>query len=138
LGLSTVGSGTYSPGGPALTFVRWLDLVLLLLAAPLFLLADLPFEGYLAGGAAWIVQRAIQLAVARRAAASEDPRSIVGLLAGSMIARGWIVALSIFGIGLTDEDAGLAAAVLVISLFTVYFAVQLALRPLDVHPGAQS
>jgi hypothetical protein len=48
-----------------------------------------------------------------------------------MIGRGWLVALTIFGVGLIDNDAGLAAAVLVIALFTVYFTMQMILRPFE-------
>ncbi len=62
-----------------------------------------------------------------------DPASIlgtvVGIAAGSMIGRGWLVALIIFAAGLSDEDAGLAAAVLVILLFTAYFTVSMIMRP---------
>ena len=57
----------------------------------------------------------------RRAGASTDPRTVVGLLAGSMIARGWFVAIVVLLVGLSDNEAGLAAAVMVIVLFTVYF-----------------
>jgi hypothetical protein len=112
--------------------IRWLDLVLLAAALPVFVLAELPLAGYFAAVAAWVAQRAIQVAVQRRASASDDPRAIVGLTVGSMIARGWIVAGAVFGVGLAggDED-GLAAAVLVLSLFTVYFATQMTLRPFE-------
>ena len=49
-----------------------------------------------------------------------------------MIARGWLVALTIFAVGLAEGDeAGLSAAVLVIVLFTVYFAVRMILRPFE-------
>jgi hypothetical protein len=49
-----------------------------------------------------------------------------------MIARGWFVAIAIFLAGILDEDkAGLAAAVLVVALFTVYFTIQMILRPFD-------
>jgi len=112
------------------TVLRHLDLLVLALALPLFLVAGLPMAGYGAGAGAWLAQRAIQALVARRAAASDDPRTVVGLTAGSMIARGWLVALTIFGVGVgSGDDAGLAAAVLVITLFTVYFTVSLILRP---------
>jgi hypothetical protein len=94
-------------------------------------LAELPIAGYVAGGGAWILQRTIQLALQRRVAAANDPRTIVGITAASMIARSWLVALAIFLVGLSDRDAGLAAAVLVIFLFTIYLAMQLALRPFD-------
>jgi hypothetical protein len=111
--------------------LRWLDFVALVVALPIFLAADLPVAGYLVGGFAWVAQRLVQVAVARHANAADDPRTIVGLAVGSMILRGWMVALSIFLVGLSDKDAGLAAAVLVVSLFTIYFAVQLAVRPFD-------
>ena len=109
--------------------VRYLDLVLLALALPVFLAAGLPMLGYAAGAAAWLTQRALQLWLNRRAAASDDPRTVVGIAAGSMIGRGWLVALTIFAAGLSDEDAGLAAAVLVIVLFTAYFTVSMIARP---------
>jgi hypothetical protein len=112
--------------------VRLLDLVVLALALPIFVLAGLPLAGYAAGAGAWLVQRAIQVTLERRARASDDPRTVVGLTAGSMIGRGWLVALTIFGVGVAvDREAGLSAAVLVIVLFTVYFTVTMILRPFE-------
>jgi hypothetical protein len=119
------------------TAVRYLDLVLLALALPVFLVAGLPMLGYAAGAAAWLAQRAIQVWLNRRAAASTDPRTVVGLTAGSMIGRGWLVALTIFAAGLSDEDAGLAAAVLVIVLFTAYFTVSMIMRPFQTPNSEQ-
>jgi hypothetical protein len=116
----------------ALRRFEWVDLAALVAALPVFLVAGLPLLGYLAAAAAWIVQRGIQVAVQRRASASDDPRTIVGLAAGSMILRSWIVAGAVFAVGIAgNNEDGLAAAVLSISLFTVYFAAQLMLRPLD-------
>jgi hypothetical protein len=113
-------------------FVRYLDLVALLAALPLFLLADLPLAAYIVGGGAWVLQRIVQLLMQRRAEASDDPRVVAGWTAGSMIARGWFCALAIFGVGLAEGDeAGLSAAVLVIALFTVYFMVRMILRPIE-------
>jgi hypothetical protein len=112
--------------------VRYLDFVALALALPIFLLADFPIAGYLVGGGAWVVQRAVQVIVQRRAKASRDPRTIVGLTAGSMIARGWFCAIAIFLAGIIgDNDDGLAAALLVVALFTIYFALGMVLRPFD-------
>ncbi len=37
--------------------IRNLDLLVLLLALPVFILADLPISGYLAAGGAWLVGR---------------------------------------------------------------------------------
>jgi hypothetical protein len=117
--------------------VRYLDLVLLALALPVFLLGGLPMLGYAAGAAAWLVQRGVQLGLNRKAAAADDPRAVVGIAAGSMIGRGWLVALTIFAAGLKDEDAGLAAAVLVIVLFTAYFTVSMIMRPFETDTSRQ-
>ena len=126
--MSAIASGAAEP----VAVVRLLDLVVLALALPIFVLAGLPLAGYAAAAGAWLVQRAIQVTLERRAKASDDPRTVVGLTAGSMIGRGWLVALTIFGVGVAvDREAGLSAAVLVIVLFTVYFTVSMILRPFE-------
>jgi len=114
-----------------LTSVRYLDLLLVVLALPVFLAVGLPLNGWAVGGGAWVAQRALQTYLDRRAGASKNPRTVVGLLAGSMIARGWLVAIAVLLVGLSDNEAGLAAAVLVIVLFTFYFAVRMILRSVD-------
>jgi hypothetical protein len=120
-----------------LTSARYIDLLLVALALPVFLAAGLPLAGWAVGGGAWVAQRTLQEYLERRAGASKDPRAVVGLLAGSMIARGWFVAIAVFLVGLGDNEAGLAAAVLVIALFTVYFTVRMILRPFEMD-GAGS
>jgi hypothetical protein len=128
-----IGNVVVAGPGDRMIALRYLDIVILILALPVFLAADLPMLGYAAGGGAWLVQRAIQIVLLRKAAAADDPRVVVGITAGSMIGRAWLVALTIFAAGLKDNDAGLAAAVLVIVLFTAYFTVSMIMRPFD-HP----
>src|SRR5215218_3336748 len=113
-------------------FLRYLDLVIAVLVLPIFVLADLPLAGWLTGAGTYAAQRAIGDYTSRRAAASDDARTTVGLMAGSMIGRGWLVALTIFAVGVTvGDEAGLSAAVLFIALFTVYFTMQMILRPFE-------
>jgi hypothetical protein len=119
-----------------MVLIKYLDLVILAVALPIFILAGWPLLGYAAGAFAWLVQRVIADQLAKRAAASDDPKTVVGLTAGSMIGRGWLVALTIFGAYLiagSDDSVGLAAAVLVVVLFTAYFTVSLILRPFQNH-----
>jgi hypothetical protein len=93
--------------GTGLTILRYLDLLVLALALPLFVLTGLPLLGYAAA-------------------------AVVGLLAGSMIGRGYLVAGSIFAVGLAGaREDGLAAAILSITLFTIYFSTQMVVRPFD-------
>ena len=114
-----------------LRMMRYLDLALLALALPVFLAADLPLLGWAGAAFGWLVQRGLQLLIESRARASDDPRTVAGLLAGSMIARGWIIAGSIFVVGLSEREAGLSAAILAITLFTFYFTGQLIGRPFE-------
>jgi hypothetical protein len=116
--------------------IKQLDLVLLAVALPVFLAGDLPMLGWAAGAAAWLVQKGLQLLLARKAAASDDPATVVGLTAGGTIARGWLVAGIIFTAGLSDNSAGLAAALLVVILFTAYFTVGMFMRGFQQPNGA--
>jgi hypothetical protein len=115
--------------------VRYLDIVLVVLAAPFVVLMDLPALGYLVGAVAWIVQRAIAAVVERVGRRSGDVRKALGLGIASSMARSWGVALSILGVGLAAErEDGLTAALLVLAAFTVYLATSLSLRALERTP----
>jgi hypothetical protein len=116
-----------------LRMLRYLDLAVLGLALPIFVAAGLPLLGYLGAAVGWLVQRGVQALIEKRARASDDPRTVAGLLTGSMISRGWIVAGSIFIVGLSEREAGLAAAILSITLFTFYFTGQLIGRPFETE-----
>jgi hypothetical protein len=122
-----------------LKLLTYLDMVVLVLALPVFIIGGLPMAGYAAGAGVWILQRAIQEYANRKARATNDPRKVVGIAAGSMIGRGWLVALTILGAYFaagSDDRVGLSAAVLVIVLFTVYFTVSMILRPFQQpHSG---
>ena len=106
-----------------------LDLVVLALALPLFAAADLPLEGWVAAAVVWLAQRAVQVLLQRRADASDAPSVIVFSLAGGAVGRGIFTAVGILVAGLLlDHPAGLAAALLIVVLFTVHFTVRLAQR----------
>jgi hypothetical protein len=114
-----------------LRVMRYLDLAVLALALPIFIAADLPLLGWAGAAGAWLVQRGAQHLMERRARASDDLRTMAGLMTGSMIARGWMLAGTIFVVGLSEREAGLAAAILAITLFTFYFAGQMIARPFE-------
>ncbi len=112
-----------------LRVMRYLDLVVLALALPIFIVADLPLLGWAGVAVAWLLQRGVQHLIEQRARAAKDPGTVAGLMTGSMIARGWLVAGTIFAVGLSEREAGLAAAILAIALFTTYFTGQVIARP---------
>ncbi|MFL5868879.1 MAG: hypothetical protein ACJ766_17380 [Thermoleophilaceae bacterium] len=115
--------------------IRWLDLVVLALALPLFLAAGLPLLGWGGIAAVWLANRLAQQLIERRARASADVRRATAILALSLFARVWILALTIFVIGKTDRDAGLSAALLSVVLVTVYLTAIMTSGPLA--PGSR-
>src|SRR3954465_13762468 len=124
------------PADPPPTSVRVMrnvDVLVLALALPLFAVAGWPLVGWLTGAGGWALQRLISDLAVRKAEASDDPRTKVGLLAGSMIGRGWLVAGIIFAVGLNNNDAGLSGAVLFLAVFTVQFTMTLAMRPFETR-----
>ncbi len=123
-----------------MTFVRNLDLALLAIALPVFLVAGLPLLGWATAAVIWALWRGIGEWADRRAAAAaaeDDPRRMAGIAAGSMIGRGWLLGLILLGVGLaSNDDVGLSAAVLALALFTVHFTFKLILRPFEPQrPG---
>jgi hypothetical protein len=106
--------------------LRYPDLLILAVAAPVFILAELPMLGYVVGGGAWIVARALGIFADRRAArllAGGDRRTALGVVAAAMLGRIWLVAIAALLVGLlADREDGLAAAVLSLGLVTAYLA----------------
>lgn len=104
--------------------LRYLDLVLLAVALPVFIAADLPISGYLVVAGVWLALYGIEIGADRAiaaAAARRDRRAAMGWLGATGLARAWIVALAVLIVGLAaGKDAGLAAAVLSLILFTVH------------------
>lgn len=112
-----------------LRVLSYLDLFALALALPLFLVAGFSMLGYAVAAGAWLIQRVVRSLVQRRAEAATDVRTSAGLTAASMLIRGWLVALALFAVGLRDNEAGLAAAVLFLFLFSIFFTMQAIVRP---------
>ncbi|UGS35059.1 hypothetical protein [Capillimicrobium parvum] len=115
-----------------LIILRNLDLVLVVVALPVFLIAGWPMAGYAAGAGAWIAQRLISQYATRKAKETDDLKKMAGIMTGSMIGRGWLVALTILIVGLAvSDEAGLAAAVLFVVIFTASFTAGIIIRPFD-------
>jgi hypothetical protein len=106
---------------------KYVDLLLLAVALAVFLLGGLPMLGYAVAAAAWLAQRAVQTLAARRAQAelaAGNRQKAMGIVAATTLGRVWLMATAVLLVGLAEREAGLAAAVLVLVLFTVSFAAQ--------------
>ena len=103
--------------------LRYVDLVLLALALPAFIVAGWPLLGYAVAAAAWLAGRGIEYAAKRRATrslAGGDRRTALGTMAAATLGRVWLITLAVLLVGLAEREAGLAAALLSLALFTLY------------------
>jgi hypothetical protein len=117
--------------------LRNLDLALLALALPVFVVAGLPLLGYATALVIWLMWRTIGAYAERKARATTDLGRMAAITTGSMIGRGWLMGLTLIAVGLTaGDDVGLSAAVLSFVLFTVSFTTRLVVRPFEgTSPG---
>ena len=128
-------SGLGGRASDPLIVVRYLDVVIVVLAAPFVVLLGAPVLGYAVAAAAWIVLRIAGAALERHVARKQDPRAVLGLTMTSLVIRAWLIGLTILAVGLlADREDGLTAGITVLVAFTVYFAITLILRPLERKP----
>lgn len=110
-------------------FVRYLDVVVIVLAAPFVVLLGAPTLGYVVGAAAWIVTRVLG-DIVERYARGRDVKAQVALNFGVLMGRVWIVGVAILVVGKTADRAdGLMAALIALVAFTIYLGTNLAMRP---------
>jgi hypothetical protein len=118
--------------------LRWLDVVLVLMAAPFALAMGAPALGYAVGAAAWILSRVAASALERKARGADDIKKTVGIALASSIGRAWAVGLSILAVGLAGErEDGATAAILVLVAFTVFLGTSLLVRMLERNSTAR-
>jgi putative exporter of polyketide antibiotics len=118
--------------------LKYADLGLLVLALPVFIVAGWPLLGYAVAAGAWLVQRAIQALATRRvrrSIASGDRRAALGIMGASTLGRVWLITIAVLIVGLAEREAGLAAALLSVALFTLYLGSRVFERLLYPEEG---
>jgi uncharacterized membrane protein YkgB len=106
---------------------KHVDLLVLAAALAVFILGGLPLLGYAVAAVAWLAQRGIQLLASRRAGeelARGNRQRAMGTVAATTLGRVWLMATAVLLVGIAEREAGLAAALLLLALFTVSFAAQ--------------
>lgn len=102
--------------------LQYLDIVLVLLAAAVALVAGAPTIGVTAGAVAWIVLRFAQIAMDKQLANVYDLRRRLGLGVAFAMLRVWLLASVIIACGLAVSRAdGLSAALVIFGAFSVNF-----------------
>jgi hypothetical protein len=130
MSLSAPASNSNDGADGAVTALAYLDVVLLVVAAPIMLLIGVPAVGYLVGAGAWILLRLVGIAVDRAAAAADDPRREAGLRLAYLL--GWLFLLAIAIILVrkgAGRDDGLTALLVIVFAFTTQLVLTFFFRP---------
>jgi hypothetical protein len=129
LGASAISERSAQPQ-PPLPVLRYIDVVLVLLAAPVLLLIGVPALGYGVGGGAWIALRAIGAGVENLASRTGDAAREVTIRLLFGLGRVAVLALAII---LVRRDAGrsdgLTTLLVVLVTFTIQFVIGVINRP---------
>jgi hypothetical protein len=125
----SVSAPTTSESSP-LALLRYLDVVLIVLAAPIMLLIGVPADGYLIGAGVWIALRVVGVIVERAASSASDARSQVGLRMAYMLGRLFLLAITVILVRKSaGQDAGLTALVVIVFAFTIQLGISAVSRP---------
>lgn len=133
--------------GVPVTLVRYLDVSVVVAAAPVVVLAKLPVLGYLIAAIAWLLTRYGVESAHRRARRSGNVGRQTALMLAAMMGRVFaIVAAVLIARFAGGTDDGIAAAAVVLAAFTVQLLVTFALRggygagghPRGTQPGGTS
>jgi hypothetical protein len=102
-----------------MTLLSYLDVVVLVLAAPIMLLIGVPAVGYLVAAGAWIALRAIGVGAERVARSAGDQARELAIRMGYLLGRLFLLALAVIlvrqGAG---KDAGLTALLVIVFAYT--------------------
>jgi hypothetical protein len=112
-----------------MTALRYFDVLLIVVAAPIMVLIGVPAPGYLIGAGAWIALRGIGVAVDRAATGGASANQQITLRMTFMLGRLFLLALAVIGARQISRDDGLAALVVIAAGFTFWIALLPATRP---------
>jgi hypothetical protein len=111
--------------------LRYIDVVLMAVAAPILLLIGVSAVGYGVAAGVWVGLRVIEIGVNRYAAALGDQkRELITKQLAFPLVRIFVLALTVILLRReAGQGAGLTALVLLVVLFTIRFAIAFAERP---------
>lgn len=115
------------------TLLAYLDVGVLVVAAPIMLLIGVPAVGYLAGAGVWIVLRAVGVLIDRVVPSLNDPRGEVTLRLAYLLGRLFLLAIAVIIVrNDSGRDDGLTALVVIVFAFTMQLVLSFLTRP---RPG---
>jgi hypothetical protein len=113
-----------------LTLLAYLDVAVLIVAAPIMLLIGVPAVGYLVGAGAWLALRAVGVLVDRAAVRLGDPRREVTLRLAYLMGRLFLLAIAVILVrNASGRDDGLTALLVIVFAFTAQLVLSFLNRP---------
>jgi hypothetical protein len=113
-----------------MNLLRYIDVVLVLVAAPILLLIGVPALGYLVGAGAWILLRAVGVVVERRASAIGNVSQELTVRLVYALGRVFLLALAIVLVRRqAGKDDGLTTLLVILFAFTIQLVVSMVNRP---------
>jgi hypothetical protein len=111
--------------------LHYIDVVLLVVAAPILLLIGVSPVGYGVAGGVWLALRVVEVGVNRYAAALGDRnRELIARQLAYPMVRIFVLALTVILVRRdAGRGAGLAAVIVVVCLFTIRMVISFANRP---------
>jgi hypothetical protein len=99
--------------------LSYLDVVVLVVAAPIMLLIGVPAAGYLVGAGAWIALRAVGVGVDRVASVQPEQARELAIRMGYLLGRLFLLAIAVILVRQdSGRDAGLTALLVVVFAYT--------------------
>jgi hypothetical protein len=115
-----------APEGRTVPALKFLDVVVVVVAAVPALVLGAPAFGYIVGGGAWLLQRAIQATDRHWAGRLRDPTTQVGVHVFEAFGRIWLLAGAIVVAGVVGGRAdGLTAALVIFGAYSVALGIRL-------------
>jgi hypothetical protein len=110
--------------------LRYFDIVLLVVAAPILILIGVSAVGYGVGAGAWIALRLVGVAVDRYASGIKELGRSAGIRLGYMLGRLFALAIAVILVRKAyGQDAGLACLAVIVGAFTIQLAISAVTRP---------
>jgi hypothetical protein len=133
----STGRGVPSKGGAgavlekrSTTIVRYLDVVLVAVAAPVTLALGTPVFGYAVGAGAWVLQRIIARLDRHWLSRAAEPRTQLAASLFEAFGRIWLLAGAIVIAGAAGGRAdGLTAAVVIFGAYSIAFVIRVLSGP---------
>ena len=119
-----------APASVAMAVLRYMDLVLVVLVAPVALALGAPMLGYAIGAGGWVAQRVLAQADRRLISRAAQPGRQMGLNLFEAFGRIWLLAGVIIVAAVAGgRKDGLTAALVIFGAYSVAFVVKVITGP---------